>query len=228
MNHAAVAPIAGPPAGVVDVWVVDLAAPELAHDELIEALDADERRHAERMRVGGRDWAAAHGALRTILAGYLAVPAATLRFVRTPAGKPRLDGVAGLEFSFAHTDGLALLAVAGDRALGVDVERESDHTDIAAVAREFLAEASVAELARTPSAHRRSAFFAAWACHEAQVKLCGRGLGEELETDAASGAGFVVRPLATRPGFAAAVAAEGEGWRVRVREFRPTRIPTLS
>jgi 4'-phosphopantetheinyl transferase len=163
-----------------------------------------------------------------ILAGYLAVPAASLRFARTAAGKPRLEGVDGVQFSFAHTDGLALVAVASDRELGVDVERENDRTDIAAVAREFLPPLDVADLARTPSAHRRCAFFAAWACHEARLKLRGRGLGAPPEADAASGTGVVVRPLATRPGFAAAVAAEGGDWSVRVREFHPTRIPALS
>jgi 4'-phosphopantetheinyl transferase len=219
LKHAAAAPVAGPPAGVVDVWMVDLATADLLHDRLAEPLDADERRHAERMRVGGREWAAAHGALRSILASYLAVPAASLRFVRTPAGKPRLHGVAGLEFSFAHTEGLALVAVAGDRELGVDVEHESDRTDIAGVAREFLPEAAVADLARTPLEHRRRAFFAAWACHEASLKLRGQGLGEPLEADAASGDGCAVRSLPLRPGFAAAVAAEGDGWSVRMRRF---------
>jgi 4'-phosphopantetheinyl transferase len=220
--------VAGPPAGVVEAWLVDLAAPALPHEVLVHALDPEERRRAERKLVGGREWAAAHGALRMILAGYLAVPAASLRFARTAAGKPRLEGVDGVEFSFAHTDGLALVAVASDRELGVDVERENDRTDIAAVAREFLPEAAVADLARTPSAHRRGAFFAAWVSHEARLKLRGRGLGAPPEADAASGTGVLVRPLVTRPGFAAAVAAEGGGWSVRTREFHPTRIPALS
>jgi 4'-phosphopantetheinyl transferase len=228
MKHPPAAPAALPPAGVVDVWVLDLAAPELPHDVLVEALNVEERRHAERMRVGGREWAAAHGAMRTILAGYLAVPPGSLQFVRTSAGKPRLDGVAGLEFSFAHTDGLALVAVARDRELGVDVERENDRTDVAAVATEFLPEVEVANVAQAPSPQRRSAFFAAWARHEARLKLRGQALGEPLGSDAAPDAVVVVRPLATRPGFAAAVAAEGEGWRVRMREFHPSRIPTRS
>lgn len=229
MSHASPMRVAAPPAGVVEVWEVDLAAPGLPHDVLVQALDSEERRRAERMSMGGREWAAAHGALRVILAGYLDVPAASLRFARTAAGKPRLDGVDGVEFSFAHTDGLALVAVASDRELGVDVERENDRTDIAAVAREFLPPPDVAGLERTPPQSRRSAFFAAWARHEALLKLRGQGLADRPDASPTeSCAPFAVRPLATRPGFAAAVAAEGQGWSVRVREFHPTRIPTLS
>lgn len=214
--------VAGPATGVVEVWVIDLAAPDLPIDVLAASLDDEERRQAERMRVGGREWAAAHGAMRAILARYLEVPAVSLRFVRTASGKPRLDGVNGLEFSFARTDGLALLAVASDRELGVDIERENDRTNIDAVAREFLPAAEVAEIERKPSGERRSAFFAAWARHEARLKLIGQGLTGELGPHAAeSDARVTVRNLATRPGFAAAVAAKGEGWTVSVRRFTP-------
>jgi 4'-phosphopantetheinyl transferase len=222
MNHASLMRVAGPPAGVVEVWVVDLAAPDLPHDVLAQALDPEEWRQAGRMRVGGREWAAAHGAMRMILAGYLAVPAASLRFARTATGKPRLDGMDGVEFSFAHTDGLALVAVASDRQLGVDVERENDRTDIEAVAREFLSPLDVADLERTPPQERRSAFFAAWARHEAGLKLRGQGLADRPEATAAErGSPVAVRPITTRPGFAAAVACEGESWSLRVRQFDP-------
>jgi 4'-phosphopantetheinyl transferase len=221
MMHATSERVAGPPLSVVDVWVVALAAPDLPHDVLAASLDDEERRHALRMRVGGREWAAAHGALRMILASYLEVPAASLRFVRTASGKPRLDGEAGLEFSFARTDGLALVAVASDREVGVDVERENDRTDIDGVARDFLPPAEAGAIGGAVPVERRSAFFAAWARHEARVKLHGHGLGarpSELQLE--PGKLVLVRALSPRPGFSAAVAAEGDGWTVTTREFR--------
>jgi phosphopantetheinyl transferase len=39
------------------------------------------------------------------------------------AGHNRKPTVAGIEFNLSHTDGLALVAVAGARRVGVDVER---------------------------------------------------------------------------------------------------------
>jgi 4'-phosphopantetheinyl transferase len=222
MKSGGSAAVAAPPAGVVDVWAVDLVAPDAEHVALTASLDHEERRHAERMRVGGREWAAARGARRTILAGYLGAAPGVLRFVHTSAGKPRLaEGERGLRFSCARTDGLALLAVASDRELGVDVERENERTDIAAVAREFLPALEVAAIEMTDATARRGAFFSAWARHEARLKLAGRGLDERARAGVPEpGPLVLVRTVTPRAGFAAAVAAEGSGWSVRLREFR--------
>ncbi len=212
--------VSGPAAGIVDVWCVRLDAPEFPHDAPAATLDPEEQWRAARMRVGGRDWAAARGALRVILASYLDVPAATLVFSTSEFGKPRLAGMHGLEFSFARTDGLAVVAVASDREVGVDVERENNRTDIELVAQEFLPPSERAALECTPLGRRRSMFFDAWARHEARLKLRGQGLvGCIPERGSVSEADVAVRALALGPGFAAAVAAEGDGWNVRVRDF---------
>jgi 4'-phosphopantetheinyl transferase len=205
---------------LVDVWCVRLDAPELPHDELAAMLDSDEQGRAARMRFDGRVWSAARGSQRVILASYLDVPATALVFSTSESGKPRLVGVHGLEFSFARTDGLAVVAVASDREVGVDVERENDRTDIDLVAREFLPLGEVAALERTEPDRRRSAFFEAWARHEAHLKLRGQGLTNGVPENLRD-PHIVVRTLALRPGFAAAVAAEGS-WTVRVRDFPPT------
>jgi 4'-phosphopantetheinyl transferase len=214
--------VAGPPAGIVDVWCVRLDAPEFQYDATAATLEPWERQRAARMRAGGRAWAAAHGARREILASYLDVPAGALRFSAAESGKPRLAGVPGMEFSFARTDGLAVLAVASDREVGVDVERENSRTDIDLVAREFLPPGVAAALERLPAHGRRSAFFRAWVRHEARLKLHGEGLtGGTPRCVRTSGAEVVVRPLALPPGFAGAIAAAGRGWTVRARDFPP-------
>lgn len=219
MTLGAAARVLGPPAGVVDVWCLRLDAPWFPYDALVQTLDGHEREHAARLRFGGREWAAARGAQRTILASYLDMPAGALRFATGRAGKPRLIGVPGLEFSFARTDGLAVVVVASDRELGVDVERENERTDVDLVAQEFLPPAEAAALARTPAGRRRSAFFSAWVRHEARLKLHGLGLPgaapEAMHTR--------IRALRLPPGFRGAVAATtADGnWTVRGREFQP-------
>ena len=220
MSGATTLRVSGPPSGVVDVWCVRLDAPELPSDALTATLDPEEQRRAARMRHDGRTWASARGAQRLILASYLDVPAMALVFSTSESGKPRLAGLHGLEFSFSRTDGLAVVAVAGDREVGVDVERENDRTDIDLVAREFLPLGEVAALERTEPDRRRSAFFDAWARHEAHLKLRGQGLTNGVPENLRD-PHIVVRTLALRPGFAAAVAAEGS-WTVRVRDFPPT------
>ena len=222
-------PAAGPPAGVVDVWCVALDDPALSAAGLDAVLAPDERRRAERMRLGGRAWSWARGAQRTILAHYLGLPAADLRLDFSASGKPRLAGAHRLAFSFARTDGLALLAVACDRELGVDVERENPRTDVAVVAREFLPPLEVAAIECAPVEERRRAFFKAWVRHEARLKLLGHGLAGDPEPgERALEAPLVVRSLVTRPGFAAAVAAEGGGWSVRMREFELAPVPSTT
>jgi 4'-phosphopantetheinyl transferase len=221
--------VAGPPAGIVDVWCV--ALDELAWSDagLDGVLDPGERRRAERMRVGGREWSWGRGAQRTILAHYLGLPAADIRFDYSASGKPRLAGDRRLAFSFARTDGLALLAVSRDRELGVDVERENPRTDVAVVAREFLSPLELAAIECAPVEERRAAFFRAWVRHEARLKLLGHGLaGDPGPGGRALGAPLVVRSLALQPGFAAALAAEGGGWSVRVHEFELAPVPSAT
>jgi len=223
MTRATAIRVAGPPAGIVDVWCVPLEAPELPHDALMATLAPSERQRAARMRVGGAAWAAAHAARRAILASYLDAPASALQFSVGESGKPRLADVPGLEFSFARTDGLALLAVTGGCEVGVDVERENDRTDIEVVAREFLPPAEAAALERTPPEGRRSAFFSAWTRHEARLKLHGEGLtGSTPRCGRAPEMPVTVRGLTLPPGFrgAVAVATEDGNWAVRVREFQ--------
>jgi len=211
--------VKGPPAGVVEVWTVALDPPAEARERLLATLDPEENEQAAMVK-GGEEWALAHGALRTILAGYLDVGPGTLRFTRGAAGKPRLANVRGLEFSFARTDGLAMIAAASDRRVGIDVERVNERTDIDAVAKEYLSPIDAAAIEMSPPEGRRSAFFQAWARHEARLKLRGEGLREQVAGETVeSGSLVVVRVVATKPGFAAAVAAEGGSWTVRIREL---------
>ena len=55
------------------------------------------------------------------------------------------------------------------------------------------------------------------------------GLAGRAESPVRSaGAPLVVRSLAPRPGYAAAVAAEGGGWSVRIREFTLPPVPSTA
>jgi 4'-phosphopantetheinyl transferase len=209
----------GPPAGVVDVWCVHLDDPDLPHAALAATLEPGEREHAARLRTGGRGWAAGRGVEREILAGYLGVDAAVIRFTAGELGKPRLLEAPELRFSFSRTDGLALLAVARDREIGVDVERENDRTDVERVAHEFLPPDEAAALGRVPPQARRAAFFASWTRHEARLKLHGRGLAAG-PFEPSPGSRVVVRDLELPSGFAGAVAAENVDWSVRIRTFQ--------
>src|SRR5207248_1639166 len=148
------------------------------------------------------------GALRVILAGYLRQPAASLDLAADANSKPFLrenDAPAPLRFSLAHTDGVALVAVAWQREVGVDIEREApDRADLGVARRMFTADETLA-LAGMPPALRCRAFFALWTAREAYAKAIGRGLEAMNDTPPA---GWTVRQLALGPGYAGAVAVE--------------------
>jgi len=198
------------PPGEVHVWRVDLDVPPPRLAALAATLSAEERARALRFHFDRhRDrWVAARGTLRAILAGYLRRAPVSLGLGADANGKPFLqngDAPAPLRFNLAHADGVALVAVAWRREVGVDVEREAaERADLDVARRLFAADEAVA-LAGMPPALRCRAFFALWTAREAYAKAIGRGLEAMRDTPPV---GWTVRHLALGPGYAAAVAVE--------------------
>ena len=207
--------VAGLPAGVVDAWCIALRPESAVLERWRSTLSDDERTQSARRKVAGPAWTAARGALRVILGRYLAEPPERLRFVREALGKPRLAGREAPLFSVAWREDLALIAVASDREVGVDLERERRH--IGVLARDHLSLVDQAAILHAPPGRRQTLFFEAWARHEARRKLHGLALEDPLP-DLDENSVVIVRALNVPAGWAAAVAAEGSAWRVRRRE----------
>jgi 4'-phosphopantetheinyl transferase len=121
---------------------------------------------------------------REILADYLQLRPDQLRFEYGDLGKPRLSaaqGGKGLHFNLSNSHELALLAVASDRELGVDVEYLDRRTDGAAIARRFFAPREKQFLEQSPPAERQATFFRCWTRKEAVLKAFGVGLTFPLD-----------------------------------------------
>jgi 4'-phosphopantetheinyl transferase len=185
----------------------DLAAPIPAG-----VLDRAERERAERMRVGGRRWAAARARLRLALAEALDADPASLGFSAGPNGKPSLAGRhSALRFSLAHSGDVALLATRWGHDVGVDVEHVRDDVDAAAVARAVFTPRERAAMAALDEACPQAAFFRTWVHREAFAKATGAGVALPAEHEVA---GWTVREVRGIPGCAAAVASVGSDWTV--------------
>ncbi|MGW1253818.1 4'-phosphopantetheinyl transferase family protein [Streptomyces sp. NPDC002513] len=219
----------------VEIWSVDLRPPGIDVREFAELLSDDERGRWRRIvDQEGRDrYAVAHGSVRLILASELDVSPDSLTWHRGIQGKPRLVGVAdGLHTSLSHSDGLALLAVAG-REVGVDVERIAARWSRKPPVRFFPA-AEAAAVAAVPPAERAALFVRLFTRKEACVKAAGGSLlphGVQLHT--AGEAPLVVtgpknerwhvRDVPVAEGYGASVALAGpEEFDVRVRPWSPT------
>lgn len=165
---------------------------------------------------------ASHTALRVLLGGVLELPPARVTLVRLACpgcgalhGRPAVAGPAGgrVHFSLSHTDGLALVALAG-RPVGVDVERLPSAATAMDVSSS-LHPSERAELERMAAAERPAAFARCWTRKEAYLKGTGEGLaGEALSgaylgtgpSPAAQPDGWTVGDVEVPAGFAAACA----------------------
>src|SRR5690348_3860554 len=168
--------------GEIHVWRLELDQPERVLTRFRRTLDADElaragRFHFEKHRrhvVAGRGW------LRYVLARYLEARPEKLRFKYGPFGKPALVHDE-LRFNMSHSNGVALLAVAEDRELGVDVEHVRADFASEEIARRFFSPVEVAAFNALQQEEQVTAFFRCWTRKEAYIKAIGRGLSEPLD-----------------------------------------------
>lgn len=217
--------------GAVQVWHVALDEPRHDPGALASSLSAEETARAARRRnaEARRRFIVAHAALRAILARYCGQPARALVFEAGPHGKPCLVDWPAIEFSLAHSNGHALIAVARERPVGVDIERIRPDIRALDLARRFFSPAEAEALAEMAESGRTQAFFLLWTCKEAFVKALGRGFALPLRefTVAAEGERPVLRETAFDPGvvdrwsfravypaegYAGAICARGGDW----------------
>lgn len=165
------------PAGEVHVWLADLDHPPLPAERLAEHLAPDERQRADRFRfdVHRRRFATGRGLLRELLGRLRDVEPAKLSFAYGQKGKPRLDGT-DLRFNLSHSQNVALLAVARERELGVDVEALRPLDDAALLVERFFAPGERRVFAGVEEERRLSCFYTGWTRKEAYVKARGDGL----------------------------------------------------
>jgi 4'-phosphopantetheinyl transferase len=164
--------------------------------------------------------------LRTTLSRYAKTVPGTWRFVVNDHGKPRIapeSGPTAPEFNLAHTAGIAVLAVAAGRDVGVDVENRSRRARVRQLIDRFFAPEEAAEMGKLPAADLHDRFFLTWTLKEAYIKALGRGLAQPLDSFAFQLTGE--RPL--QIDFCAAPPQDPHKWRFVVVEPRPDVIAAV-
>lgn len=172
--------------GELHVWKVDLDPSSALVRRLTDTLHRDERARAARFVLPElrRRFLAGRGILRHLLASYLEDSPAHLGFRFGEHGKPHLVGSArheSLSFNFSHSRELALLAIARDCRVGVDIEWIRTDLEWMELAARFFSAGELAQLERLPRARQVERFFAYWTCKEAWVKAKGGGLSIPLD-----------------------------------------------
>ena len=205
----------------VHCWSVRLEITPGTCAALSATLSPDEWIRSARMRSPQlqRRFIAAHGALRKLLGRYLGADPSELRFVHSEFGKPALSGEGQfggrLTFNLSHSADLALIAIAPDAEIGVDLEHDREEPEFAEIAQWFFAPAEVEELNRLPSELRSRAFLSSWTRKEAYAKARGEGL--RATNEVAQRPGWSLYSLQPAPGYVGALVVQGSGWRVTQR-----------
>ena len=200
-------------------------------------LAADEQARAGRFyfQKDREHFIVARGVLRAILGRYLNREPAGLPFCYGSHGKPALAGQSergAIRFNVSHSHGVALYAVTREREVGIDLERIRFDLEVVEIAERFFSRREAAMLRTLPMAAQRQAFFRCWTRKEAYIKARGEGLSLPLDQfdvslapgepaavlgtqgDPSEASRWSLEELSPAPGYAAALAAEGHGWRL--------------
>jgi 4'-phosphopantetheinyl transferase len=227
----------------VHVWRASLEMTPYQLKTMKSILSADELSRAGRYYFQkDRDiFIASRGLLRTILGRYLNMGPEELRFCYGPYGKPSLEvktqGGEVLCFNVSHSHGLALFAFALEREIGVDLEHIRPDISTGDIAAQFFSQRETDALNSLPENIRRKVFFTFWTRKEALLKAEGKGLVHDLNQyeilPDKNKMHIIIRPgngpqsiniwslrdLDAGPGYAAALAIQGQGRRTLNRFF---------
>jgi len=177
--------------GQVHVWRVSTLISEDKIRRLSDILSEDERERLGRFHFpkDRARFAAGRAALRTLLGRCSDGDPAAIAFIRAPHGKPLAapeSPARHLTFNVSHSGNLALIAVAKDVPVGVDIERFRTRVDFGGIIRRFFAPEEIEAFLTLPESARPAAFMAVWTRKESLLKAIGEGLAGHLNSFAVS------------------------------------------
>jgi len=169
----------------IHLWMLNplsIQASELLH-AYHDLLNDEEKNKVDRYKFAEHrhDALITRAFLRDTLAKYLAQDAKTIHFTKGEHGKPELSPANDISFNLSHTDGLIILAISKNVALGADCENIERSNDILAIADRYFSPTEVKALFSLPTDHQRSRFFDYWTLKESYIKACGQGLAIPLD-----------------------------------------------
>jgi 4'-phosphopantetheinyl transferase len=172
----------------VDLWLchqdelalqIDAYAPLLSPEELTRAYRFHFSRDQNRFIIG-------RALLRLILSTYLDRAPNDVEIGYRAHGKPYLlhqPISPDLQFNLAHSEGIAIYAIAHGREVGVDLEKLRPLPDAAAIAQRFFAPAESVKLKSVLGTEQEvPTFFNGWTRKEAFLKSEGAGLFRALDS----------------------------------------------
>jgi 4'-phosphopantetheinyl transferase len=231
----------------VHVWCAPVDQPETVYRALQKTLSPEERDKADQFgaAIHRERFVVGRGLGRLILSRYLAVPPESLEFSYNHCGKPALKP--GLEpstlsFNCAHSDKLALYAIAHHREIGIDLEHIRAVEEASLIASHFFSPRENEEWRALAPPQQMEAFFHFWTRKEAYLKAIGEDISELLHKvevslnpgnlnrflsiggDPALATQWSLQTIVPAPGYVAALAVKAPAVRVTCWQW-PENLP---
>ncbi|RYD72854.1 MAG: 4'-phosphopantetheinyl transferase, partial [Sphingobacteriales bacterium] len=106
----------------VHVWRADLEVDEYIQSSYLKLLSSDEKNRAGKFRFAKdrRNFIAARGILRLLLAKYLEIHPTEISFQYSKFGKPGLANNNSFQFNISHSQNIAVFAFTIKFSIGID------------------------------------------------------------------------------------------------------------
>jgi len=171
------------PPHTIHVWRVHIPDMRDRIENFYALLSEDEQKKAQQLQQekSRNSSIIARGVLRTLLSGYLEIPATEIVFQYSKNGKPSLDTRIQKEpisFNISHSNNWILLAFGRHFELGIDIEKIQPQRQMQAIASRYFSPKERERLEK--ASDFKTLFFQLWAKKEAYVKASDSTLFQEL------------------------------------------------
>lgn len=170
--------VRAPTAGAADVWFARVGDHVVDVDRFSQDYLSDEERErvrAYRSRETAERYVVTRSLVRCVLSEALGVAPAEVPVIRTGTGKPVVSGV---HFNVSHSGDLVLVAVSGEREVGIDLERRREVPRVEALIERWFTRDEREDVGRriANGAELSEAFLRVWSFKEARLKALGVGI----------------------------------------------------
>ncbi len=167
--------------GHVHLWLLDVRQfNNVLAEQTLLLMSSDERERAQKFIRGKEEYIASRWLLRKVLGQYLQQAPASLVFSRGEKGKPYIANNS-IRFNLSHSDHWAVLALAQDMELGVDIEQIRNSRDLLGIAENYYHPDEFAQLRQRQGDEELRFFYQLWTLKEALLKAMGVGISAGLE-----------------------------------------------
>ncbi len=165
--------------GQLHLWRFSLDAWPATYENLRSLLSTDELVRADRLLdpLKRHNFMVARGHLRQLLANYLDLAPEEIDFSYNISGKPLVTAKNSrrLTFNLSHSGSRAILAVAINAELGVDIEKVDSDLKFQLLADRYFSPVELVALKGFSTIRERRQFYRIWTRKEAVLKMIGSG-----------------------------------------------------